>query len=65
MDLVGMPARRMLTGAAVLRIGMHTFFAWGTKPATDEAAEVGELPETASEDRSTFWYQFVMAAANS
>lgn len=52
----------MLTAGAVLRIGMHTFFGWGTKPVTDEAAEVGELPESASEDRRTFWYQFVPAA---
>jgi multicomponent Na+:H+ antiporter subunit D len=52
----------MLTAGAVLRIGMHTFFGWGTEPATDEAAEVGELPETASEDRRTFWYQFLPAA---
>ena len=52
----------MLTSAATLRIGMHTFFGWGTEPITDEAAEVGELPETASEDQHIFSHQFVPAA---
>jgi multicomponent Na+:H+ antiporter subunit D len=52
----------MLTAGAVLRIGMHTFFGWGAKPDTDEPAELGELPETAGEDRHTFWYQFIPAA---
>jgi multicomponent Na+:H+ antiporter subunit D len=52
----------MLTSAAVLRVGMHTFFRWGTEPITDEAAEVGELPETASGDQKIFWYQYTPAA---
>jgi multicomponent Na+:H+ antiporter subunit D len=52
----------MLTAAATLRIGMHTFLGWGTEPITDEAAEVGELPETESGDQRIFWYQFVPAA---
>jgi multicomponent Na+:H+ antiporter subunit D len=52
----------MLTSAAVLRVGMHTFFGWGTEPITDEAAEVGELPETASEDQKIFWHQYAPAA---
>jgi multicomponent Na+:H+ antiporter subunit D len=52
----------ILTSAAVLRVGMHIFFGWGTEPITDEAAEVGELPETANEDQRVFWYQFVPAA---
>ncbi len=52
----------MLTSAAVLRVGMHTFFGWGTEPITDEAAEVGEPPETASEDQKIFWYQYAPAA---
>jgi multicomponent Na+:H+ antiporter subunit D len=52
----------MLTSAAVLRVGMHTFFGWGIEPITDEAAEVGELPETASEDQKIFWYQYAPAA---
>jgi formate hydrogenlyase subunit 3/multisubunit Na+/H+ antiporter MnhD subunit len=52
----------MLTSAATLRIGMHTFLGWGMEPITDEAAEVGELPETASEDQRIFWHQFLPAA---
>ena len=44
-----------LTSAAVFRVGMHTSFGWGTEPITDEAAEVGELPETVSEDQRIFW----------
>jgi multicomponent Na+:H+ antiporter subunit D len=54
----------VLTSAAVLRVGLHTFFGWGTEPITDEAAEVGELPETASEDQRIFWYQYVPAAVS-
>jgi multicomponent Na+:H+ antiporter subunit D len=41
---------------------MHTFLGWGTEPITDEAAEVGELPETAGEDQRIFWYQYAPAA---
>jgi len=51
-----------LTSAAVLRVGIHTFWGWGSEPITDEAAEIGELPETAEEDQCIFWYQFVPAA---
>jgi multicomponent Na+:H+ antiporter subunit D len=52
----------VLTSAAVLRVGMRTFFGWGTEPITDEAAEVGELPETAGEDQRIFWHQYMPAA---
>jgi multicomponent Na+:H+ antiporter subunit D len=52
----------VLTSAAVFRVGMHTFLGWGAEPITDEAAEVGELPETRSEDQRIFWYQYVPAA---
>lgn len=52
----------VLTSAAVLRVGVHTFLGWGTEPITDEAADVGELPETASEDQRIFWYQYTPAA---
>jgi multicomponent Na+:H+ antiporter subunit D len=52
----------VFTSAAVLRVGMHTFLGWGTEPITDEAAEVGELPETAGEDQRIFWYQYAPAA---
>lgn len=40
-----------LTSAAVLRVGMHTFFGWGDGALTDRSAEIGELPETAPEHR--------------
>lgn len=52
----------LLTSAAVLRVGMHTFFGWGAEPITDEAAEIGELPENDSADQRIFWYQFTPAA---
>jgi multicomponent Na+:H+ antiporter subunit D len=52
----------LLTSAAVLRVGMHTFLGWGTEPISDEAAEIGELPETASEDTRTCWHQYAPAA---
>jgi multicomponent Na+:H+ antiporter subunit D len=52
----------VLTSAAVLRVGMHTFFGWGTEPITDEAAEVGELPETGKEHQRIYWSQYVPAA---
>lgn len=51
-----------LTSAAVLRAGMHIFFGWGSQPITDQAAEIGELPETAEEDQRIFWYQYAPAA---
>jgi len=51
-----------LTCAAVLRVGMHTFFGWGTEPITDEAASIGELPETDAGDRRIFWYQYLPTA---
>jgi multicomponent Na+:H+ antiporter subunit D len=46
----------VLTGAAVFRVGMHTFLGWGDQPLTDSAAEVGELPETAAGERRIFWF---------
>jgi multicomponent Na+:H+ antiporter subunit D len=52
----------VMTGAAVLRVGMHTFLGWGDQPLTDRGAEVGELPETQSEDQKIFWYHFTPAA---
>jgi hypothetical protein len=56
-------AAQPITAAEVLRVGMHTFPGWGAEPVTDEAAEVGELPETAEEDQRIFWYQFAPAVA--
>lgn len=52
----------IMTGAAVSRVGMHTFLGWGDKPLTDRAADVGELPETKAEDQKIFWYHFTPAA---
>jgi multicomponent Na+:H+ antiporter subunit D len=52
----------VMTGAAVLRVGMHIFLGWGDKPLTDRAADVGELPETTAEDQKVFWYHFTPAA---
>ena len=46
----------VLTGAAVFRVGIHTFLGWGSEPLTDEAAEIGELPETGEADHSIHWY---------
>jgi multicomponent Na+:H+ antiporter subunit D len=48
----------VLTAAAVFRVGAHVFFGWGETPLTDSAAEVGELPETAPEDRRAFWFHY-------
>jgi multicomponent Na+:H+ antiporter subunit D len=46
----------VLTGAAVFRVGIHTFLGWGSDPVTDEAAEIGELPETSEADHRIYWY---------
>lgn len=50
-----------LTSAAVLRVGMRTFLGWGSEPITDRSAEIGELPETASEGRRILAHQYVPA----
>ena len=47
----------ILTGAAVFRVGMHTFLGWGSKPLSDESANVGELPETGEADHRIYFYQ--------
>ena len=47
-----------ITAAAVLRVGAHTFLGWGDLPITDEAAQIGELPETHADDKKIFWYHF-------
>jgi multicomponent Na+:H+ antiporter subunit D len=46
----------ILTGAAVFRVGMHTFFGWGSEPLSDEAANIGELPETGGADHRIYPY---------
>jgi multicomponent Na+:H+ antiporter subunit D len=48
----------VLTAAAVFRVGSHVFFGWGSKPLTDSAADVGELPETAPENEKAFWFHY-------
>lgn len=50
----------ILTSAAALRVGTHTFLGWGDTPLTDDAAEVGELPET--EDCGIRWFHWGPAA---
>ncbi len=45
-----------LTAAAVFRVGMHTFLGWGSLPLTDEAAEIGELPEQPDVEKALRWY---------
>ncbi len=57
-----------LTGAAVLRVGAHTFLGLGAEPFTDRAADVDELPETGEGSQRTPWYlitppAFCIAAA--
>jgi multicomponent Na+:H+ antiporter subunit D len=52
----------LLTGAAVFRVGIHTFLGWGSGPLTDDSAEIGELPETSGTDRRIHWYQFAPPA---
>ncbi len=51
-----------LTSAAVLRVGMHTFFGWGDGALSDRSAEIGELPETAPEDRKLHLFQLIPPA---
>ena len=51
-----------LTGAAILRVGMHVFLGWGDGGITDRSAQVGELPETQDGKHSIPWYHFTPAA---
>jgi multicomponent Na+:H+ antiporter subunit D len=46
----------LLTAAAVFRVGMHTFFGWGTEPISDHSAKVDESPETKPENREMPWW---------
>lgn len=50
-----------LTSAAVLRVGMHTFFGWGDGTLSDRAAEIGELPET-GQDRKLRLFHLIPPA---
>jgi multicomponent Na+:H+ antiporter subunit D len=49
----------VLTGAAVFRVGMHTFAGWGAGPYTDTAANVDELPEDSGENDRVLPYHFI------
>lgn len=51
-----------LTSAAVLRVGMHTFFGWGDGALSDRSAEIGELPETDPEHRRLRAYHLISPA---
>ena len=51
-----------LTAAAVFRVGIHTFFGWGSLPMTDEAADVGELPEQDDAEKALRWYHIAPPA---
>ncbi len=51
----------ILTSAAVLRVGMHTFLGWGDPPISDRAAEIGELPETKDEEPKIAWFHIAPA----
>jgi multicomponent Na+:H+ antiporter subunit D len=51
-----------ITAAAVLRVGMHTFFGWGGGTLSDRSAEIGELPETKPENRKIYPYHLIPPA---
>ena len=51
----------VLTGAAVLRVGLRVFYGLGDCGPTDKSAEVDELPETSEESRNIYWFLFVPA----
>ncbi len=50
------------TAAAVLRVGMHTFFGWGDGTLSDRSAEIGEMPETPAEDRKLHAFHVIPPA---
>ena len=51
-----------LTAAAVFRVGMHTFLGWGDLPLTDQAADIGELPEQPDAEKALRWYHVMPPA---
>jgi multicomponent Na+:H+ antiporter subunit D len=51
-----------MTAAAVLRVGMHTFFGWGGGTLSDRSADIGELPETKPENRKIYPYHLIPPA---
>lgn len=48
----------VLTGAAVIRVGLRVFYAVGDPGPTDTSAELDESPETNSESHRTPWLFF-------
>jgi len=48
----------VLTGAAVLRVGLRVFYGLGDPGPTDKSAEVDEKPETQEESRRVPWFLF-------
>jgi multicomponent Na+:H+ antiporter subunit D len=49
----------VFTAGAVFRVGMHTFLGWGSRPLSDRASRVDELPEDDDNDQKTLWYHFL------
>lgn len=51
-------AAGVLTGAAVLRVGLRVFFGMGDRGPTDKSAEVDESPETAAGELRIRWFLY-------
>jgi multicomponent Na+:H+ antiporter subunit D len=49
-------AAGILTGGAVLRVGLRVFFGFGDAGPTDESAKVDEAPETPEESQQIKWF---------
>jgi multicomponent Na+:H+ antiporter subunit D len=54
-------ATGVLTGAAVLRVGLRVFFGLGDAGPTDESAKVDEAPETPNESHNISWFLWTPA----
>lgn len=54
-------AAGVLTGGAVLRVGLRVFFGLGDAGPTDESAKVDEAPETPEESQRINWFLWVPA----
>jgi multicomponent Na+:H+ antiporter subunit D len=51
----------ILTGGAVLRVGLRVFLGIGDRGPTDRSAQVDEKPETHEESHRIHWFQFAPA----
>ncbi|MGA8530446.1 MAG: complex I subunit 5 family protein, partial [Acidobacteriaceae bacterium] len=51
----------VLTGGAVLRVGLRVFFGMGDAGPTDESAKVDEAPETSKERERISWFLWTPA----